>query len=205
MSEYSTPEAASYDLTGPESLFVYRNRRVGRYMAAVGAVVFLLLTAYAGLTTAFLLMASRPPSVALVVALVASGLVTIVSASAAIMAMGRPATGLLLSECALELRYPAWPRRVRVAWADSRLVVVIRDYRGHPSPVSNVVQIERIGRAPFWLQPPSSPLSRLAVDALVASAERHGLDVRSKPGSTLFNLWPNVEISIRRSTTPLKS
>ena len=155
---------------------VYSNRRTFRFMAAVAAMFFLGLTIYGALGLPHALTGGGSLGVYLF-ALVLGAFLTLFTASAAVINAGKPADELTLSEDGLMLRYSSFPRVISVAWTDRRFKMIIRDFRGHPSPASDLVAIERVGRTPFWMQPPTSPLSPPAVEALLAAAGNRGLKI----------------------------
>ncbi|MFZ3355722.1 MAG: hypothetical protein WA549_03055 [Thermoplasmata archaeon] len=188
----------AYNLDTAVARRVYQNRRVGRYLCVAAAVGFAILTAYAaiGLPRAIAKGSILYPYLA---AFALAGFITFFTAGIAIVSAGRPATELILSHDGFELQYPGWPRNLRLRWDHSRFLVVVRDFRDHPTPAAEIVQIERIGRLPFWLQPPTSPLTAEALQALLAKARSKGLTVTDKKGSTFFDFWPNSVITIQRS------
>jgi hypothetical protein len=194
-------DAQTFDLDTEVSRQVYRNRRVARYMVGVTAVAFFGLTAYglAGLPQSF--SASTESLAIHVGATVLVAILAVMAACGALISFGRPAVQLSLTDSDLILRFPAQSAPLRVRWSGTRFNLLVRDFRDHPTPASNICQIERIGRAPFWLQRPSSPLTSEAFEALTSKARQKGLTVTQKKGATFFALYPNTEITIRRAPT----
>ena len=193
-------EVQTYDLETAVSRRVYSNRRTIRYMSGIAAVFFFGLTVYGVFVLPRAIASSGTVLIAALFAIILVAFLTFFTASGAILNTGEPAQQLALSSDCLELRYPSFPKHVRIAWSERRFRIVVRDFRNHPGPASDIVQIESIGRAPFWLQIPTSPLTPEAFDALVTMARAKGLSVQERAGRTLFALYPNAEITIRRAT-----
>jgi hypothetical protein len=192
-----------FDLETSVARRVYGNRRAARYIFGLSAVLFFALTVYglAKLPLALSYSESILASYLFAVALV--GFLTFLCASVALVSSGRPATQLNLTAGELSLQFPSRSAPVRCIWAERSFRITLRDFRGHSTPVSDLVQIERIGRAPFWLQPPSTPLTSPAFEALLHTAKEKGLTITEKKGHTFFSLWSNTEITIRRTSQSL--
>lgn len=193
----SDSRSVAFDLDTSVARKVYSNRRGGRYISGALGIVFLALTVYGVVRLPGAIADSAQVAVFLF-GLILIAIFTFITISGALMPGGRPPTVLTLSEVGVELRYPSLPRIVQVTWSARGFLIVLRDFRGHPTPVSDIVQVERIGRAPFWLQPPTAPLTPAAFDALLSKSREKGLSVTQKRGGTVFNTWPNTEITIRQ-------
>lgn len=188
----------TFDLDTSTSRRVYSNRRTTRYIFGTAAAIFFALTVYglAGIPRA--VGGPTFPLSEHLFALVLVLFLSLFTASLAIFSAGRPATKLRLTGEALELDFPARSTPLRREWSDPRFALTVRDFRDHPTRATDVVQIERFGRAPFWLQSPSTPLTPAAFDGLLTEAQAKGLTVSRKRGGTFFALYPNTEITIRR-------
>jgi hypothetical protein len=193
----ASSEGRVFDLDTDAARATFKDRRFTRYMMAAIGAVFLALTVYAAVGLPHALTDSSGVIGVYLFALVLITFLTWFALSLAIVNSGRPASQLILTTEGPELRFDS--RRVGLAWSDRRFSLRIRDFRGHPTPASSRVQIERIGRAPFWLQRPTSPLTPAAYDALISASREHGLTVTEERGGTAFNFWPNTEVTIRRA------
>lgn len=181
----------SFDLNSPDSRDAYKSGLGSRVILAVVAVFFFTLTLYAAAGLSNALSNGKNPG-AYLFATVLIAFFTMLAASGAAKSLGKCATRLTLTEDSIQVHFPSRRTPVKVRWVDPSFRVVLRDFRGHPSPMSTRVQVESIGRAPFWLQIPTSPLTPPAFDALLSVARAKGLMIDQRKGSTKFALYPNT-------------
>jgi hypothetical protein len=189
----------AFDLNTDQARSTLKDRRFTRYMMGAIGAVFLGLTIYAVVGLPHALASLSDLIGAYLSALVLIALLTWFAISFAVVNSGAPASQLTLTPEALELRFASRAGVRKLEWSDPRFSLRIRDFRGHPTPVSSRVQIERIGRAPFWMQVPSSPLTPEAFDALLTMARERGLRIDRRRGGTAFSFWPNTEVTIRQA------
>lgn len=190
--------SVNFDLDTTVARRVYSNRRGGRYISAAAGAVFLLLTLY-GLLELPGAVAHSAQLPVFLFGLILVAFFTQLTIFGAIVPGGKPPSVLTLTDQGVEFHYPSFPHKVSIAWSARRFDLTVRDFRGHATPASDIVQVERVGHAPFWLQPPTAPLTPAAFDTLLARARERGLAVTQKKGGTVFNTWPNSEIRIRRT------
>lgn len=191
---------STFDLDSSETRDADKNVRVSRIILGLGAVIFSAITVYgaAGLPRA---LSDSSDAGAYLFGLILIAFFTIFTASSAIIALGKSASQLSLTDETVILRFASRRHPKVLRWSDPNFRIIVRDFRGHSTPMANRVQIERIGRAPFWLNGPTSPLTPASFDALIDFAKAKGLAVTLKKGGTKFNFWPNTEITIRRATS----
>lgn len=192
------PAGQTFELDTSVARRVYSNRRATRYISGAAAVIFLTIATYAAVELPRAI-ADNKDVAAYIFALVLMIFFAFVTASVAMIGAGRPARRLDLTSTGVALEFPSFPGSVLLRWSDPKFSMTVRDFRNHPTPASDIVQIERIGHAPFWLQAPTSPLTPGAFDALLIRARENGLIVMEKRGGTAFNAWPNLEITLRQA------
>lgn len=189
--------AQTFDLDSTEARSVQKSGRVNRFMIAAVAVFFLAITVYAVAGLPRAISDSKNLGV-YVSALLLISFMTFLTVSGAMVNFKGPASKLILTDEGVEIRFLSGGSPKFLRWTDSSFRLTLRDFRGHATPMSNRIQIERVGRAPFWLQVPTSPLTPEAFDALVAKSREKGLTVTHRKGSTKFALYPNTETMVRR-------
>lgn len=194
----SALKTQSFDLVSRERQFVDRASRSDRRLMGVVTAGFAILTVYAVVGLPRALDHGQDP-VAYSGTLVFLIVMTWFAASSALIRSAGPALELALTNTGVELRFPARKMPRVLCWSDPRFTMLLRDFRGHPTPMSGRIQIESIGRAPFWLQVPTSPLTPAAFDALLSAARAKGLVVTESAGSTKFALYPNTLVAIRHA------
>jgi len=115
--------------------------------------------------------------------------------------VGDPPTLLRINDVGLELEYARRGVRFRRAWADPKLLILLRDFRGWPTPVASDLVLDTGDRGVIRnlfpsVRPPSALLTEEAFNALLASARKQNLDItshkeigwRAGPGW----VWPNT-------------
>jgi len=125
----------------------------------------------------------------------------------AVFVIGNPPVRLRLTDVGVELVYG--DQRVRFArdWRDPTFLLLIRDFRGWPTPVGSDTVLDTgdrdVIRSLFLsTAPPSAYLTPDAYAALLEAVRSRGFDVttrtevgwKASPGW----MWPNTAISVRR-------
>ncbi len=190
--------AMSFDLDTVEARSADQNVRGPRMIFAAITIFFAALTVY-GLIGLPRALSRIGESGMFFVGFILIVTFTWITASATLINFGRCAKRITITDQSVEIEYPSRNIPRTLKWDDPQFRLTVRDFRGRANLMANRVQIDQVGKAPFWMQPPASPLTPEAYESLISTAQRKGLSLTRRGGSRLITFWTNTVVTIHRS------
>lgn len=204
-----TEESSVFDIATPTMMA--RSKQAGRFR--VVWLVVAVLFGLSGLALALKSIAVYPTNIPLFLTAAASALFFLYGTLLALFEYAfvarSPPTRLRLTPREIELIYPDERVRFSKRWDDPQFKLLLRDFRGWNSPMSQELVLdtgsESLARDLYPNStPPSAYLPLSAFEAILEQAREHGLDVSTKKAEGIGKSggWGYYNTEIRISRRP---